>query len=245
MTLNNIKIILVKPQNPGNIGATARAMKTMGLSQLILINPLNFPHKDASIRATNAIDILENCLIADRLNEVISDCRLVIGTSTRDRGGFVPALTACETAVKIIEECKYSTVALVFGTESHGLTGKDIRLCNYYGYIPTNPDFSSLNLAAAVQTFCYEIFQQKDLQSQQERNNSENSILNKNYPSNKQLDYFYQQLEETLYLSGFIRSRHPGLIMQRLRGMFNRARLDNKEINILQGILTSIKTRIK
>jgi tRNA (cytidine32/uridine32-2'-O)-methyltransferase len=245
MTLKNIKIILIEPQNPGNIGATARAMKTMGLSQLTLINPLCFPHKDAYIRATNATDILENCTIADTLPEVISDCRLVIGTSTRDRGGYVPAITAKETAIKIIDELKYSSVALIFGTESHGMTGKDIRLCNYYGYIPTNPDFSSLNLAAAVQTFCYEIFQQHLLETCQGKIESGDNLLNKNYPSNNQLEFFYQQLEETMNLSGFIRPKHPGLIMQRLRGLFNRARLDSKEVNILQGILTSIKAKMK
>ncbi|MFK5893070.1 MAG: TrmH family RNA methyltransferase, partial [Pseudomonadota bacterium] len=134
-----------------------------------------------------------------------------------------------------------SSIALVFGTESHGMTGNDIRLCNYYGYIPTNPEFSSLNLAAAVQTFCYEIFQQNEL----DKNKHENIFINKDYPSNKQLEYFYQKFEETLFSTGFIRPKHPGIIMQRLRGLFNRARIDNKEINILQGILSSIQNQIK
>jgi len=241
MNLNKIKIILIEPQTPGNIGAAARAMKTMGLSQLVLINPLHFPHKDAYIRATHATDILDNCIIADTIDDVISDCKLVIGTSIRDRGGFVPTLTARETAVKIIQEIEFSPVGLIFGTESHGMSGKDIRLCNYCGYIPTNPEFSSLNLASAVQTFCYEIFQQKELQNKQIK--SESSI--KKYPTNKQLNYFYQQLEESLYKSGFIREEHPGLIMQRLRALFNRARLDNKEINILQGIFSSFKNKLK
>jgi len=245
MHLDNIKIILIEPQNPGNIGAAARAMKTMGLSQLVLINPLHFPHKDAFIRSTNATDVLENCVIADTLSEVISDCELVIGISIRDRGGFVPTLTARETAVKIIEEHKTSTIALVFGTESHGMSGKDIRLCNFCGYIPTNPEFSSLNLASAVQTFCYEIFQRKLQENLQQVNKLECELENKNYPSNQQLDYFYKQLEENLYKIGFIRPEHPGIIMQRLRALFNRARLEAKEVNILQGILTSINNHIK
>jgi tRNA (cytidine32/uridine32-2'-O)-methyltransferase len=245
MNLENIKIILVEPQNPGNIGATARAMKTMGLNQLVLINPMHFPHKDAYIRATNATDVLENCTIADTLSEVISDCKLVIGTSTRDRGGYIPTLTARETAVKIIQEIPFSSIALIFGTESHGMSGKDIRLCNYCGYIPTNPGFSSLNLAAAVQTFCYEIFQQKAQETALQNANPQNIRTIKDYPSNKQLDYFYQQLENTLYKSGFIRRGHPGLIIQRLRALFNRARLESKEINILQGILASINNHLK
>jgi tRNA (cytidine32/uridine32-2'-O)-methyltransferase len=241
MKLENIKIILIEPQNPGNIGAAARAMKTMGLSQLILINPVCFPHKDAYIRATSAIDILDNCTTADTLLEVISDCQLVIGTSIRDRGGVVPNLTARETAVKISEELNTSNIALIFGTESHGMSGKDIRLCNYCGYIPTNPEFSSLNLASAVQTFCYEIYQESELLKNKIKDNT--SIIQ--YPSNQQLNYFYQKLEESLYRTGFIRVGHPGIIMRRLRALFNRARVDTKEINILQGILTSINQNLK
>ncbi|MFK5986718.1 MAG: RNA methyltransferase [Pseudomonadota bacterium] len=241
MISTNIKIILIEPQTPGNIGAVARAMKTMGLNHLVLINPLIFPHKDATIRATNAIDVLENCIIADTLSDVIKECELVIGTSIRDRGGFVPPLTARESAAKLVKESLISPVALVFGTESSGMTGNDIRQCNYYGYIPSNPEFSSLNLAAAVQTFCYEIFQASDLI----KTSPEKEIREESYPTNIQLDYFYQQFEDTLNKSGFINPRHPGLIMQRLRGLFNRARLDNKEVNILQGILKSFQAKMK
>jgi len=241
MKLENIKIIIIEPKTPGNIGATARAMKTMGLSQLILVNPACFPHKDAYIRATSATDILDNCTIADTLLDVIADCQLVIGTSIRDRGGFVPSITARETAVKIIEELNNSNIALIFGTESHGMAGKDIRLCNYCGYIPTNPEFSSLNLASAVQTFCYEIYQE----SEQFKNKIKDNTTVIQYPSNQQLNYFYQKLEDSLYRTGFIRADHPGIIMQRIRALFNRARLDTKEINILQGILTSINHHLK
>jgi tRNA (cytidine32/uridine32-2'-O)-methyltransferase len=237
--LQNIKIILIEPQTPGNIGAVARAMKTMGLSQLVLVRPSVFPHKDAYIRATHATTILDNCLVADNFTDVIKNCSLVIGTSIRDRGEFIPALSVKETAIKIIQEQANADVALVFGTESHGMTGEDIRQCNYYGYIPSNPDFSSLNLASAVQIFCYEIFQEKLLCEKQLKDN--NLPIERNYPSNKQLNYFYKILETSLSNTGFIRAKHPGIIIQRLRGIFNRARIDNKELNILMGILSSLR----
>ena len=237
--LQNIKIILIEPQTPGNIGAVARAMKTMGLSQLILVRPGVFPHKDAYIRATHATNILDNCVVADNFIDVIKDCSLVIGTSIRDRGVFVPALSVKETAVKIIKEHSNSDIALVFGTESHGMTGEDIRQCNYYVYIPSNPGFSSLNLASAVQIFCYEIYQESLLFEDDTK--FENIVSKNKYPNKKKLDYFYKILETSLLNSGFIRPKHPGVIMQRLKGIFNRARIDDKELSILMGIINSIR----
>lgn len=263
MSLNNIKVILIEPQIPGNIGAVARAMKTMGLYNLTLVKPAYFPHKDAFIRATHAVDVLENCLIVDNLLEAITHCNLVIGTSIRDRGNIVPALSTKQTAIKIIAEINTSQIALIFGTESSGMTGEDIRLCNYYGYIPSNPDFSSLNLASAVQIFCYEIYQlyllktkphinkvKQDLKKTNTKEQDcglldESKIIAKEYPSNKQLEYFYHQFEKLLYQSGFIRDKHPGIIMQRLRGLFNRARIENKELNIFLGIVNSVKQKLK
>jgi len=236
--LDNIRIVLIEPQFPGNIGAVARAMKNMGLSQLYLVNPGFFPHKDASIRATNAQDVLENAIVADNLNDVIKDCCLVIGTSTRGRGLAVPAITARATASKIVREAQSSQTALLFGTEASGMTGADIKRCNFYGYIPANPDYCSLNLAAAVQTFCYEIFQAADADK------TEPTEMANRYPDNQQLEYFYQHLEKVLLASGFIIKKHPGQIMARLRRLFARARPDEKEMNILRGILSSIEKKL-
>lgn len=238
MSLANIRIVLIEPQFPGNIGAVARAMKNMGLTRLYLINPAQFPHKDAVIRATNAVDVLEKVVVADNLNDVIADCRLVIGTSTRGRGCAVPALTARETAEKIVPEAQQSEVALLFGTEASGMTGADIKRCNFYGYIPANPEYTSLNLAAAVQTFCYEIFQCADAVK------SQPAEIHGEYPTHQELEYFYQHLERVLMSSGFIIKNHPGQIMHRLRRLFSRARPDEKEMNILRGILTSIEKKL-
>lgn len=233
--LDNIRIILVNTQFPGNIGGIARAMKNMGIYRLVLVNPQCTLDKEAWIRATNATDILENIVIADSLKEVIGDCRLIVGTSTRDRGMHLPLLRARDCGEKIAQEAVNSQVAVVFGQESCGLQGDDLMQCHFHGYIPAHPDYSSLNLAAAVQTFCYEIFQACDAIATKPRE----YVFR--YPEKKELDYFYEHLEKILYQIDFIIPQHPGQIMQRLKRLFTRARLDEKELNILRGILCAIE----
>ncbi len=235
--LNNIRIVLINTQFPGNIGAVARAMKNMGLSRLYLVNPGCQLDKEAFIRATSATNILENVVTADTLSEVISDCHLVVGTSTRERGMSLPLLTARESGIKIALEAVHTQVALVFGQESSGMQSNDLQQCNYHAYIPANPDYSSLNLAAAVQTFCYEIFQACSA----ERSKLKNDAYQ--YPAIKDMEYFYAHLENVLRDVNFIVAQHPGQMMQRLRRLFNRARPDEKELNILRGILSAIEKK--
>lgn len=233
--LDNIRIVLINTQFPGNIGAIARAMKNMGLSRLYLVNPGCQLDKEAYIRATSATNILENAVVADTLSEVISDCTLVVGTSTRDRGMSLPLLTARESGEKIALEAATEQVALVFGQESCGMQGEDLQQCNFHAYIPANPEYSSLNLAAAVQTFCYEIFQASSVARTRPRD------YVYRYPKNEEMEYFYQHLEQVLTGVNFIIPQHPGQIMQRLRRLFNRARPDEKELNILRGILSAVE----
>ena len=233
--LDNIRIILINTQFPGNIGAVARAMKNMGLSRLYLVNPGCTLDKEAYIRATSATSVLDNAIIADTLSEVISDCQLVVGTSTRDRGMSLPLLTARESGEQIAVEAVNAQTALVFGQESCGMQSEDLLQCNFHGYIPANPDYSSLNLAAAVQTFCYEVFQATEAV----RTQPKESIYQ--YPQAKDMDYFYQHLEKVLTDVNFIIPQHPGQMMQRLKRLFNRARPDEKELNILRGILSAIE----
>lgn len=233
--LDNIRIVLVNTQFAGNIGGIARAMKNMGLSRLYLVNPGCELDKEAYIRATSATKILENAVTADTLNEVISDCNLVVGTSTRDRGMSLPLLTARQSGEKIASEAVDAQVALIFGQESCGLHGDDLMQCNYHAYIPANPEYSSLNLAAAVQTFCYEIFQATEA----ERATPKNYVYQ--YPQSRDMEYFYGHLEKVLKDVKFIIPQHPGQIMQRLRRLFNRARPDEKELNILRGVLSAIE----
>lgn len=235
ISLDNIRIVLVNTQFPGNIGAVARAMKNMGLSRLYLVNPGCSLDKEAFIRATSATNILENAITADTLSEVISDCQLVVGTSTRDRGMSLPLLTARESGEQIASEAINAQVAVIFGQESCGMQAEDLQKCNFHGYIPANPDYSSLNLGAAVQTFCYEIFQATEAT----RTKPKNDVYD--YPENKEVEYFYEHLEKVLTEVNFIIPKHPGQMMQRLRRLFNRARPDKKELNILRGILSSIE----
>lgn len=235
--LDNIRIVLINTQFPGNIGAVARAMKNMGLSRLYLVNPSCSLDKEAYIRATSATNILENAIIADTLDEVISDCQLVVGTSTRDRGMSLPLLTARESGEQIASEAICTQVAVIFGQESCGLQGVDLKKCNFHGYIPANPNYSSLNLAAAVQTFCYEIFQATEATRTQPKDNVYD------YPKNKDMEYFYAHMEKVLTDVNFIIPQHPGQMMQRLRRLFNRARPDQKELNILRGVLSAIEKK--
>lgn len=235
--LDNIRIVLINTQFPGNIGAVARAMKNMGLSRLYLVNPGCQLDKEAFIRATSATNILENVIIADTLSEVISDCQLVVGTSTRNRGMSLPLLTARESGEQIALEAVNAQVAVVFGQESCGMQGEDLQQCNFHGYIPANPDYSSLNLGAAVQTFCYEIFQASEAKRAQP------TEIVYQYPQTKDMEYFYKHLEKVLMDVDFIIPQHPGQIMQRLRRLFNRARPDEKELNILRGVLSAIEKK--
>lgn len=238
--LDNIRIILVNTQFAGNIGGVARAMKNMGLSRLYLVSPLcSLAEKEANIRATSATNILENAIVADTLSEVIEDCQLVVGTSTRDRGLSLPLITARETAEKVAVEATEAQVALVFGQESCGLQGEHLKLCNFHAYIPANPEYCSLNLAAAVQTFCYEIFQATEAV----RTKPKDYVYQ--YPESKDMEYFYEHLELVLKQVNFIVPKHPGQMMERLRRLFNRARPDEKELNILRGILSAIERESK
>lgn len=240
LALEHIRIILVNTQFAGNIGGVARAMKNMGLSRLYLVNPsCSLSDKEANIRATSATNILEKTIVADTLSEVIEDCQLVIGTSTRDRGMSLPLLTARQAGEKISIEAVKAQVALVFGQESCGLQGDDLKCCNFHAYIPANPEYCSLNLAAAVQTFCYEIFQAVEA----DRTRPKDCVYQ--YPQNKDMEYFYAHLEAVLKQVDFIVPSHPGQMMERLRRLFNRARPDEKELNILCGILSAIERKSK
>ncbi|MGM0906608.1 MAG: tRNA (cytosine(32)/uridine(32)-2'-O)-methyltransferase TrmJ [Pseudomonadota bacterium] len=232
--LDNIRIVLVNTSHTGNIGSVARAMKTMGLSNLTLVDPVQEPDSHASALAAGATDILASATIVDTLQEAIADCGLVIATSARNRTLDWPLLGPRECAGKVLEESGQHQVALVFGRENSGLTNEELQQSQFHLHIPTNPDYSSLNLAMAVQTVCYELRMQW-LESQQRR-----SEELPEYPRAEDLERFYEHLEKTLGETGFIVRQHPGQVMTKLRRLFNRARPEENEINILRGILASV-----
>ncbi|MFE8725840.1 tRNA (cytosine(32)/uridine(32)-2'-O)-methyltransferase TrmJ [Aeromonas hydrophila] len=234
--LDQIRIVLVNTSHTGNMGSAARAMKTMGLSQMVLVDPQAQPDDNAYALAAGASDLLANARIVSTLDEAIADCGLVIGTSARSRTLSWPMLDPREAGEKLVTEGMQHPVALVFGRERTGLTNDELQKCHYHVAIPANPEYSSLNLAMAVQTLCYEV---RMSWLQQEQVGETDMAVD--YPSAEQLEGFYQHLEQTLLKTGFIADDHPGQVMSKLRRLFNRARPEAVELNILRGILTSVQ----
>jgi tRNA (cytidine32/uridine32-2'-O)-methyltransferase len=240
--LDNVKIVLVETSHTGNMGSAARAMKTMGLTNLCLVNPIIKPDSQSISLAAGASDIIKNAQIFSSLEQAIADCTLVIGTSARSRSLQWPYLTPKKCGDKIIQEASnlHTQVALVFGRERVGLTNEELQKCHYHVGIPANPSYSSLNLAMSVQVLCYEIrMSMLNLEDQQSEKENE-KMVETEFPIDADIERFYQHLEQTLLQTGFINANHPGQIMGRLRRLFTRARIEQQELNILRGILTSI-----
>ena len=236
--LDNIRIVLVNTSHTGNIGSVARAMKTMGLSDLALVDPVQEPDSHASALAAGATDILANATIVDNLHDAISDCGLVVATSARNRTLDWPLLDPRESAAKVLQESTQHKVALVFGRESSGLTNEELQQSHFHLHIPTNPEYGSLNLAMAVQSVCYEVrMQWLEAGEKVEADVPE-------YPRVDDLERFYEHLEATLTNTGFINPKHPGQVMTKLRRLYNRARPEESEINILRGMLASVDKSI-
>ncbi|NBV74559.1 MAG: RNA methyltransferase [Methylococcaceae bacterium] len=231
--LANFKLILVETSHPGNIGAVARAMKNMGMDQLRLVNPKLFPHADATARASGADDVLRSAQVYSSLQEAIADCQIVFGASARDRTISWPSMTARECAENFVKPVHaHETVGLVLGRENSGLKNHELDLCHYLLRIPCNQEYSSLNLAAAAQVICYELF----IASNQQPSSSIGDIGEEALASSEQMESFYQHLLETMADIGFLHPERSKSIMRRLRRLFNRSQLDTKEVDILRGI---------
>ncbi|MEY4768078.1 MAG: hypothetical protein RL637_717 [Pseudomonadota bacterium] len=230
--LSPVNIVLVETSHPGNIGAVARAMKNMGISQLRLVNPKQFPCAEATARASGADDLLAQARIFSDLATAISDCTWVIGATARLRTVPVPEISPRNCAQQ------YATlttpIALVFGRENSGLTNQELDLCHYLLKIPCNPTYSSLNIAAAVQIVCYEFW----LASQEIPANA--TGRDQTLPplaTAAQMEGFYQHLQQTIEVIGFLQPERAESMMRRLRRIFNRTHLDSHELDILRGIL--------
>jgi tRNA/rRNA methyltransferase len=234
--LDNIRIVLCRTSHPGNIGSAARAMKTMGLSHLYLVTPRAFPHETSYAMASGATDVLENITVCDTLEDALQGCSLVIGLTARKRELSHAAVTPRMAATEALAVAEDSEVALVFGGETNGLSNEELIRCQRLAHIPANPEYSSLNLAAAVQVLAYEL-----------RMGAEEIVL----PVAKRIDPathdeiegFYGHLEQAMIATGFLDPAQPKRLMSRMRRLFTRAGLQKEEVNILRGMLSSISKK--
>lgn len=232
--LNNVQIVLVNTTHPGNIGAVARAMKTMELQNLTLVSPKKFPDVNATALASGADDILEKARVTKSLAEALADTEIVFATTARFRELQLPTSNPKDAAEFIVSKIKNHKISIVFGRESSGLTNKEMELCNKHLYIPTNPNFPALNIAAALQIVVYEI--KMALNEQDKINFDPNNFL----ATNKEVNSFYNHLEQTLLDVDFLKPSNHYKLIQKIKRLFNRSQLEKSEINILRGILTKV-----
>jgi TrmH family RNA methyltransferase len=229
----NIRVVLVETSHPGNIGAVARAMKNMCLERLVLVNPKVFPSPEAEARASGAQDVLQNAQVVGSLEQAVGDCRLVIGASARQRSTVWQVLDPRECGVLAHQASTEHQVALVFGRESSGLTAAELDRCSHLVHIPANPDYASLNIAMAVQVLSYE------LRMRALSGDDETPDIQALPASAEQMEGLFNHLQQALRDIGFLQPDRQGKIMQRLRRLFYRAAPDQREVNILRGILSA------
>ncbi len=237
--LDRIRIVLVNTSHPGNIGAAARAMKTMGLSELYLVAPEKFPHAKALEMAVNATELLEQAVIVDNLAEALTACTFVVGTSARTRTIPWPVCTPREMADRVKQEPSNAHTAIIFGREQSGLTNEELQHCHLHIQIPANPEYSSLNLAQAVQVVAYEL-RLASLDSSPIKEEWDYRLATAD-----EMEKFFQHLQELLIQVDFLKMSAPRKLMTRLRRLFFRARPDVMEMNILRGMLTAVQDNLK
>jgi tRNA (cytidine32/uridine32-2'-O)-methyltransferase len=229
-----VRIVLIDPSHPGNIGSVARAMKNMALADLVLVRPRSFPHSESVALAAGADDILTNARVVDSVAAAIADCAFIAGTTSRPRSYYWEFTTPRDVAGRIVALGPESRAALLFGSERYGLATEDLNLCNVLVRIPANPEYCSLNLAMSVQLAAYEIF----LAREQPKSHMQ---LEMALAPSGDVEHFYAHLLEVLKEIDF--DDRTGHLMERLRRLFNRAQLDRNELNILRGILSAVQGR--
>lgn len=250
LVFDNVRVVLVNTSHPGNVGGAARAMKNMGLRQLVLVDPVRFPDPEAFARASGADDVLSGAKVVATLEEAVADCVLVMGTSARDRRIPWPVVDPREAADKVLDQLEVNSsaqVALVFGREHSGLTSDELQRCEFHIHIPSDPEFSSLNLGAAVQVLAYELRMQS-LQRQGQptkMHKLESTAMDNEVPATaQQMELFYAHLQQVLMEVGFLDPEHPRKLMSRLRRLYGRIHPNRVEVNILRGILTETQKAI-
>ncbi len=237
--LNSIKVVLVGTTHPGNIGATARAMKNMGIVNMALVEPKEFPSDIATYRSKAAKDVLENAEVFDTLKMAISDCELVIGTSARERKVPWPILNPKDASQEVSRGSLNNKVAVVFGREDRGLTNEELGLCNIHVHIPTDPEYSSLNLSQAVQIMVYEI------RSAILENEGTDGNWDVEFADNDQTERLISHMDELMQEVDFYEIDNPRKLLLRVRRFFKRSRLDVMEVNIFRGLFAAIQKKLK
>jgi len=236
---SNIEFVLVETSHPGNIGAAARAMKTMGLKQLKLVTPKVYPSAEATARAAGADDILAGAAVTDSIRSAIDESTLVLGTTARERSEKWPIHAPRAAAQLVMKEIENGgKVSILFGRERSGLDNQELASCHQLIRIPVNPEYSSLNLAAAVQVIAYEL--RLLSQSDNLQDNDKESEL----ASMGDQDALLEQLDHVMQDTGYLELDHPGLVRFHLRRLLLRAVPTSKEIKMLHGILRAIRKHL-
>ncbi len=245
-TLDAIKIVMINTSHPGNIGAAARAMRVMGLYNLTLVSPKKFPSQEAIALASGALDVLENAEVTETLTEALKDCHYVFGTSARSRH-LHKEEKSIEAGVsqiqKIITTNPMVKIAILFGTERTGLTNEEVDLCHSLFYIPTENNYNSLNIAAAIQIVAYE------LRRQNIKDDRLNRVKKRHYEgelpaTEAAFEGLIQHIEQLLIKTQFLDPQNPKQLIRKIRHLYKKAELTQEEINILRGVLTASQKAI-
>lgn len=249
--LSHVRIVMVNTTLPANIGSALRAMKTMGLSKLVLVAPKTYPHPDINTLAAGAADLIDQIEIVARLEDAIQDCQLVFGTSARSRTIPWPLLDARPASEKSLHAVvkQQQEIAIVFGREDRGLTNEELAMANYHVTIPVNDDYGVLNVAQAIQVICYEmrmaalqlIEQPQDTQATMQVTDSQSMQWDEPLVTHDQMQQFYPHLEKMLAEIEFMDPKNPRLLPLRLRRLFGRIQLDTMEYHLLRGIFTRVQ----
>lgn len=250
-----VRIVLVEPSHPGNIGGTARAMKTMGLEHLVLVNPVRYPDPQADWRAAGAMDVLDNAVVVPDVATAVAGCHYVIGTSTRARAIPWPTVLAKDVGPLLTEQAPDAQIAILFGREDSGLSNEELQGCHTHLQIPSSKTYGSLNLAMAVQVVTYEIFQHLEQPTiavsaegqlvQSDAGGIGQRIWDKDPATGEQVDQMMAHLQRVMEASGFVDPASPGHTVTRLRRLFMRHQLDDTEVQILRGLLKAVENRLK
>jgi len=247
-SLQSIKIVLLNTFHPGNIGAAARAMKTMGLHELVLVEPCDFPSDEATSRAAGAAELLTNARVVTSFAEAINDCTQVFATTARQKQSYAGPQKSCSQAAEWIKENHQEKIAIVFGRERSGLTADEVSQCQQVLYIPGNPEYDVLNMASAVQIVCYELFKTLNVKSASDQSSESQDSKKETFSASKksrlatqnERHHFEKILQVSLQNTGYLNPALPSDTMKRLQHLLTRANSTSRDINMMHGIIKSL-----